>query len=115
MAQGRRADPWREQFWRNSLADWKASGLTVREFCRQRDLHESAFYVWRRQLAHRDRRPASESTTGATPTPAFVPVRVVGTDPLEVVVASGQVVRVEPGFDPAHLRAVVAALEGKPC
>jgi|SRR5579859_733326 len=115
MSRGRRPDSWREEFWRDTLADWKASGLSVREFCRQSDLHESAFYLWRRQLGLHVARTPRPSAAGDTPTPAFVPIRVVATHPLEVVVASGQVVRVAPGFDPAHLRALVAALEGKPC
>jgi transposase-like protein len=118
----RSTDPVREQFWRRIIAQWQASGLSVRDFCRSRQLREPSFYAWRRTLALRDRqRPAAPTpnmTSAARPQSAaagFVPVRVVPADALEVVVRSGQTVRVGVGFDAAHLRAVVAALEAKSC
>jgi hypothetical protein len=42
-------------------------------------------------------------------------VRVVADQPLELVLRSGLVLRVPPGYDAHHLRAVVVALEGEPC
>jgi hypothetical protein len=57
-------------------------------------------------------------TPAAPVDPHFVPVGVVPnpTSPtLDVALLGGRVVRVPPGFDPAHLRAVVAALEAQPC
>lgn len=106
----------REQFWREMLADWKGSGLSIRAFCRRHHLAEPTFYYWRQELARRDRRltARTEPATSTTP-PAFVPVRVIAHEPIEVVVRSGQVVRVAAGFDATHLRAVVEALEAKPC
>ena len=88
------------------------SGLSIRDFCRGRGLHESAFYFWRRELTQRDRRQPSRAASTQL---AFVPVRVIASVPLEVVLRSGQVVRVGPGFEATHLRAVVDALEGRPC
>jgi hypothetical protein len=106
----------REQHWRGVFSDWKASGLSISAFCRNRDVSEASFYYWRRELGGRGRRVAQgnaalDSVTG----PAFVPVRVVAAEPIEVVIRSGQILRVSPTFDPAHLRAVVAALEAVPC
>lgn len=112
MARGKQRDGSREQFWRQALADFHASGQSIRGFCRARGLPESAFYFWRRELAQRDRRQPARA---ASAQPAFVPVRVVAGVPLEVVLCSGQVVRVGPGFEAAHLQAVVAALEGRSC
>ena len=112
MAKGPHRDRSREQFWRQVLADFQADGSSIRSFCRAAGLHESAFYFWRRELAQRDRRPSARA---ASAEPAFVPVRVVASTPLEVVLRSGQVVRVGPGFEASHLRAVVDALEGRPC
>lgn len=112
MAKGPHRNQAREQFWRQALADFRASGLSIRDFCRGRGLHESAFYFWRRELTQRDRRQPSRAASTQL---AFVPVRVIASVPLEVVLRSGQVVRVGPGFEAAHLQAVVAALEGRPC
>jgi hypothetical protein len=99
-----------ERQWRRRLKAWQRSGLSGRDFCRRYSLSEPSFYGWRREIARRDREHAA-----AHEQPAFVPVAVVAAEPLEVVVRGGRVVRVGRGFDAAHLRAVVAALEGLPC
>ena len=111
MARIRRRNVAREQRWRKTLTDWKASGLSVSAFCRAREVRVSSFYYWRRELALRDHCVGRSAATVATAAPAFVPVRVVTVQPIEVVVRSGQTLQVGPGFDAAHLRAVVAALE----
>lgn len=98
--------------WRKTLADFQSSGLSIRGFCRAHGLPESAFYFWRRELTRRDHRPAKRTTVAKR---AFMPIRVVASVPLEVVLRSGQVVRVAAGFEAAHLQAVVAALEGRSC
>lgn len=106
----RRPDPARERLWRKRLASWKASGLRVREFCEREGVTPTAFAHWRKEIAARD-------SPAAAVTP-FVPVYVTpaaAAVPLEVALDNGRVVRVPPGFEPAHLRAVVAALEGSPC
>lgn len=117
-----------EQLWRRRLREWRLSGLTGREFCRLHGLSEPSFYGWRRELGRRDRERrvaapsrsfvvSPRSATGQQPAsgPAFVPVRVVSVEALEVVARCGRVIRVGVGFDAGHLRAVLAALEGVPC
>ena len=47
-------DPQRDRFWREVLARYGASGLSVRAFCVQAGLSEPSFYAWRRTLARRD-------------------------------------------------------------
>jgi hypothetical protein len=133
-------DPKLEQFWRATLAKWTASGLNIRDFCQRHKLGEPAFYFWRREIAARDgtpvaaRTPPAKSTAARrssapaptpeptprraaprAPRPSFVALRVVPDTPLELVLRSGLVLRVPPGYDAGHLRAVVAALEGQPC
>ena len=106
----RRPDPARERVWRKRLLRWKASGLKVREFCAREGVTPTAFAHWRKEIAARDARRAE------TTAPPFVPICVPPAPvPLEVSLVGGRVIRVPPGFDPAHLRAVVAALEGPPC
>jgi transposase-like protein len=68
MAKGQQRDPKREAFWRGVLGRYSKSGLTIRGFCQREKVTEAAFYVWRRELRHRDRdRQAA---------PAFVPLVV---------------------------------------
>lgn len=96
-------DPDRERHWRGLVADWQASGLSVREFCSRRDLAEPSFYYWRRELRKRD----------AAPAPAFIPVTVVPTAMLEIRCPSGHVVSL-PNADLGTLRQLFAALAGEP-
>src|SRR5262245_227628 len=106
----RRPDPGRERLWRKRLARWKASGLKVGAFCEREGVTPTAFAHWRKEIAARDARRAK------TADPVFVPVQVLpGPITLDVALPGGRVVRVPPGFDPNHLRAVIAALEGPPC
>lgn len=39
--------------WRERLADWRRSQLSVAEFCRREHLSEPSFYQWRRRLERR--------------------------------------------------------------
>jgi transposase-like protein len=107
----RRPDPTRERLWRKRLAEWKASGLNVREFCQQEGVTPTAFAHWRKEIAARDARRTEAAE------PLFVPVDITPTPAaaLDVVLRGGRMVRVPPGFDPVHLRAVMAALEEPSC
>lgn len=51
-------DPARERLWRKRLAPWKATGLTVRDFCQQEGVTPTAFAHWRKEIATRDARRA---------------------------------------------------------
>ena len=111
MAPGRTPNEQKERQWRRRIAQWRESGLSVREFCGRHQLAEPTFYAWRRHLLQRAADP-----------PAVVAVQVVADRPapkasiLELVLADGRAVRVPPGFDPATLRQLLIALEGEgPC
>ena len=112
---GARRDLKLEQSWRRHLQRQRAGGFTVRQYCREQQLTESAFYFWRRTIAERDRQAESDRR------PAFVPV--VMTDqptstsdtPIEIRLANGRRLRVRAGCDRALLADVVTLLEGRPC
>jgi transposase-like protein len=59
----------RGNHWQAVVADQEAGGKSIREFCRERDLAEHAFYWWRRRL--REEKPVSfalvETKTAVTP------------------------------------------------
>jgi len=100
-------DPQREHMWRETVAAWRASGLSVRPYCQQHGVREASFYYWRRELQRRDTLSASS--------PAFVPVTVVATATVEVRCPSGHVVSL-PNADIETLRQLFAALaEGPSC
>lgn len=103
----------REQFWRDTIAAWKASGQSVRAFCKARGVAEATFFARKRELADDGRSP--RPAAGSTPDPSFAPVRVIPDPTIEVVLPDGLVVRVPAGADPAAVARLVHALEGGPC
>ena len=87
--------------------------MTIAEFCASEDLTASAYYYWQRKIHRRDAEsptPKADSTEGAT----FVPVQLFddgnGAAPVEIVAASGYVVRVREAATTDHLRRVLQAL-----
>jgi hypothetical protein len=110
---GRPRDLALERDWRRHFERQRSSGLSVRDYCLQRDLTESAFYLWRRTIAERDR--------AATAMPAFLPVVIERPSgrgdeaPIEIRLANGRRVRVRSGCDRTLLADVLAILEGHSC
>ena len=129
----RRCDLARRQQWLMAIQQWQSSGQSVRAFCRQEGLKESAFFFWRRELALQDRADAAsppppsckrKTSSPVEPTGAaarFLPVRVVeeaaveATSAVELVLAQGRTIRVRTGFDRQALVEVLAVLEGRSC
>ena len=75
-----------ERQWRERVAGWQASGVSVREFCRRRGLTETSFYDWKRELRTRDAQAGTSSSRtpvarraseGKTSPTAFVPLTVI--------------------------------------
>jgi transposase-like protein len=98
---------------RRMLARWQRSGLTLREFAEQRGIPPSTLSWWRQVF----RRAGEEEGNGAAAESAvvFTEVRPPGNVPrtpavLEIVLASGHLVRVPAGADSATLRPVLEAL-----
>ena len=101
-----------EAKWRELVSEQEQSGKTVAEFCRERGIARSKFYLWRQRWA------------GAQAASGFVRVKVpppVEKEPLatvargiEIRLAGGRTLVVAPDFDAGHLRALLAVLEKQP-
>lgn len=105
----------KEQRWRELLAEQAAGTLTVRAFCRERQLGEAAFYSWRKTIRIRDGLVAGASPE---PTPAFVPVTLAAEPapepevaPLVLEITSGQRLRIPATISAGWLAELVLALE----
>jgi hypothetical protein len=104
MRERRRREAWAK--WRRLVAEQKRSRQSVAAFCRERGLCAPHFFAWKKRLSQ------------VRPEP-FVAVQVVEPAPaaasqaIEIRAGGGRSVLVEPGFDASHLRAVLAALEGR--
>ncbi len=101
--------PQKVRAWRALVDAWKRSGQTVNAFCRARQLTRSNFDRWRRILA------AESITSSPTPSPAFVPVRVVAEPIAEVVLRSGVVLRVPLGAAAEAVTRLVTAVGVSSC
>ncbi len=92
---------------RRVLAQWQRSGLRLREFGEQRRIALSTLHWWRRVF-----RMAGTAEPAVEFTEVPAPVRVPRPPAvLEIVLASGHLIRVPTGADRATLRQVLAALQ----
>ena len=94
-----KADQWAER-----IAAQQRSGISVKQFCKEQGLTEYCFYAWRKRLqqigpvrfALVDRRPRSQECAAEAA--------------LELVLATGERLRIVAGVDTATLRAVLDVL-----
>ena len=94
----------REEYWSERVAAQERSGLSVKQFCEQQQLIEQSFYVWRKRLRNQQSlRFALVETGMARP-------QIPAESSLELVLTTGERLRISAGFDPSLLRQVLAAL-----
>lgn len=91
------------------IAEQSGSGKNVAAFCRERGLTTGQFFAWKKRL--RDRAEDGFIEVQAQKAQAEPPK--VNGGAIEVHLAGGLRICVEPGFDAELLRAVVAALEAR--
>jgi hypothetical protein len=81
-------DDKKEAFWRRQIESWKKSGLSKRAFCKTKNLTESSFNAWCREIELRDREKVTSANaatllddTEQQPSNPFVPLHLVSNDP----------------------------------
>jgi hypothetical protein len=121
----------RDEHWADVVSEWRASGLSQKEFCGQRGISDRALNNWLYKSPYRERvaqiLAARSQGELVSETPRFLPVSMLSATAtsdvqtvgaaaaIEVVLKSGPRIAVTPGFDAETLRRVVAALEARPC
>lgn len=99
-----------QQFWQMAIETWRSSGLGVRQFCKQEGLSEPAFYCWRRKLAGNDSEQSRQESSGCTS--PFVEVSIPqNSSVLELVLSSGNTLRINSGTDRQTLNDVLSVLQ----
>jgi hypothetical protein len=99
--------------WRKIIREASRSGLSIREYCRQRRLKERQFYIWQRRL--KDAR-AKKTMDHGQPTFALVSEEWGElASGIELVLRSGVRIRIGRGVDEATLRTVLATADPQPC
>jgi hypothetical protein len=97
------------------VRQWRSSGLSIRDFCKDRDISEPSLYAWRRTIAQRDAAATRFVPVQVIPDEKPVAVKDPSSNGLELVLGTGRVLRIGAGFDEATLRRLLALLEeGQP-
>ena len=113
MSNAGKSDTDQKQFWQMVLETFKSSGLSVRRFCKQEGLSEASFYAWRKKLSKSQK--SSTWNEQALPEPgSFIQVPVVQSESscLELVLASGHILRIPSDIQRAFLSDVLSAVRG---
>jgi|SRR5208337_188526 len=106
------------RYWQRTIREAVRSGMSIREFCRQRRLRESQFYWWQGKLkARREERGVRRPRVGRNQASfALVSDEAGATDAgIELVLGDGRRLRIRQGVEEETLRAVLAALEPARC
>src|SRR5262245_16461151 len=95
----------RSAYWREHIAEQERSGMSVQQFCKEKGITEQSFYVWRKRLGGQEWARFALVETG----PARQHAPKMG---LELVLVTGERLRIGADVDPALLRRVLEALRG---
>ena len=91
-----------KEYWRKMVAGHKASGQSVRRYCEEQGVGANSFYGWRKRLSESEPVRFAVIETGTVG---------IGAEPeLELVLVSGERLRIGAGVNPGRLRTVLEAL-----
>jgi len=96
-----KADEWAER-----IAAQQRSGISIKQFCKEQQLTEHSFYAWRKRL--QESRPVRFALVERSGRRQERTAEAA----LELVLATGERLRIGTGVDTATLRTVLAALRG---
>ena len=96
---GRRGGEWRER-----IEAQERSGVSVKQFCEEQGFTEQSFYFWRKGLRRQTPLRFALVETGGTPREPAAEAT------LELVLITGERLRIGAGVEPATLRKVLEAL-----
>jgi hypothetical protein len=118
MRGSEKGDAEKARYWQRTISEAARSGISIRQFCRQRRLKESQFYWWQHKLwpGRRAGTTLRPSGNGKPPSFALVSDEAGATDAgIELVLGEGRKLRIRQGVDEETLRSVLAALEPPRC
>jgi transposase-like protein len=95
----------RTAYWRERMAEQERSGIPVQQFCKERGITEQSFYVWRKRL--RKQEPARFALVETGPARQNAPQTG-----LELMLMTGERLRIGADVDPSLLRRILEALRG---
>jgi len=107
----RKSEAWAK--WRGLVSEQIESGRGVAEFCRERGLKSGQFFAWKKRLREAEALKFVAVEVAPDPESKPVPAPEVHGGAIEVRLARGRSLVVEPGFDAHHLRALLSVLEAE--
>jgi transposase-like protein len=96
------ADTAKFKKWSELIRQQEQSGLSVSAFCRERGFSDATFYNWRKRLAEGEPVKFALVAAGAGASAAQ--------SPIELILASGERLRIPPGTDAETLHIVLNVL-----
>jgi transposase-like protein len=99
----------KRQFWQMTIKTWRNSGMSVSKFCKAEGLSEGNFYNWRKKLTDGQSQANKQSVQNPS---AFIRVAIpkVNHVLLELVLSSGNTLRISSGADNKTLSNVLSIL-----
>ena len=94
----------RDEYWREKIATQERSGRSVQQFCKEQGLNNPSFYYWRKRLRQQAPVRFALVETAGAPQPKS------SEHCLELVLPTGERLRIGVGVDAAALRTVLEAL-----
>jgi hypothetical protein len=94
---GGKGDAEKVRFWQRTIREAARSGMSIREFCRQRRLKESQFYWWQHKLrvGRQERSTREQGATRGAASFALVSNEPEATDAgIELVLGDGRRLRI---------------------
>lgn len=99
---------WDESKAKSMLAEWRRSGGSIERFAHERGLSAKRLYSWRKKLEAPKGKLVRAIVRATTPSTLSA-----SSTPIEIVLRTGQRVRVARDFDEQALARVVDTLEGR--
>jgi len=94
----------RTAYWRERIAEQERGGVPVQQFCKDKGIAEQSFYVWRKRLRKPEATRFALVETGAA--------QNAPKNELELILVTGERLRIGADVNPSLLRRVLEALWG---
>jgi transposase len=113
MSKTKKSDTDQQQFWQMVLDTFKTSGLSVRQFCQKEGVSEASFYSWRKRLSSENEAACQLNPNEKLSADDFIQVSLSTSDTcsLELVLISGNTLRINSDIDGRILNHVLSALK----
>ena len=112
MSKEQKSDTDQHQFWKMVMDTFESSGLSVRQFCQKEGLTEASFYSWRKRFSNKNKSADQSEPKEKSSDDDFIRVSLPdsNTCSLELVLTSGNILRISSHADNKTLTNVLSAL-----